>query len=267
METVRLKNIAILILLLMNLFLLLLLGYQQLQTHRSSLLAQQQLRSLYASHHLELEESTDLTSPSLPQLMLTRSSEAEDAIAAYLLGADTEGSAQGGGITQYEGSSGVIRFRAGGNFDSSGLSRPVADISGFAEEFFSRFGYEEPVSQITDGSGTLSATQYADGVPVFGCGVTMHFENNVLVQISGAHISLQDAVESSSSSLSCISALVQFLDYRNASGIVCSRVDGIRCVYMLQTTTSSMRLLPAWEIETNTYHYFVDCSTGSVSRQ
>ena len=58
---------------------------------------------------------------------------------------------------------------------------------------------------------------------------------------------------------------MRFLDYRNASGVVCSEIRNVRCVYELQSTGSSLRLLPAWRIDTDTYTYFVDCSSGEVA--
>ena len=67
--------------------------------------------------------------------------------------------------------------------------------------------------------------------------------------------------------MTCVTALVRFLDYRNASGVVCSEIRNVRCVYELQSTASSLRLLPAWRIETDTYTYFVDCSSGEVTRK
>ena len=267
MESFRLKNIAILILLLLNVFLLLLLGFRQLQAHRSASEAETQLRGLYASHNLSLSSKIDLSSPSLSRLTLSRNTDTEAAIAAFLLGDESASSDQGGGIIQYSGSTGSILFRAGGHFDGSGLSRAVPDIDSFTGDFLARFGYGDPVGLITDGTGTVSAIQYAADVPVSGCSITLHFQDGILTQVSGAHISLQDASVDSSEPLTCISALVRFLDHRNSSGIVCSSVEDIRCVYVLQSTTSSMRLLPVWQIKTNTYDYFVDCSTGTVSRR
>lgn len=267
MESFRLKNIAILILLLLNIFLLLLLGFRQLQAHRTASEAETQLRNLCASHDLALSDSIDLSLQSLSQLTLSRSADTEAAIAACLLGSDPTPSDQGGGITQYTSSSGAIRFRAGGRFDGSGLSRAIPDIDSFARDFFDRFGYSDSVSLVSSGSGTVTAVQHTAGVPVSGCSITLHFQDGVLTQVSGAHISLQDASVDASDPLTCVSALVRFLDYRNTSGIVCSSVEDVRCVYVLQTTTSSMRLLPVWQIDTNTYDYLVDCGTGAVSRR
>ena len=60
METCRLKNIAILILLLLNAVLLLLLGHQHLQARHSAREADGQLRALYAAGQLALDDSVDL---------------------------------------------------------------------------------------------------------------------------------------------------------------------------------------------------------------
>ena len=52
METRRLKNIAILILLLLNAFLLLLLGYQYLQAEEAARDTREQLSVLFASQEI-----------------------------------------------------------------------------------------------------------------------------------------------------------------------------------------------------------------------
>ena len=118
-ETYRLKNIAILILLLLNGFLLLLLGYQYLQARRSETDTAGQLQALYEANELKLSLQIDLEEQSLTPLNLTRRSETERAIASWLLGSDAASASQGGGIYSYEGDHGTIQFRAGGSFDGS----------------------------------------------------------------------------------------------------------------------------------------------------
>ena len=66
METYRLKNIAIIILLLLNAFLLLLLGSQYLQTMQAETDTAGQLRALCQSSQLELAGQIDLSQQSLP---------------------------------------------------------------------------------------------------------------------------------------------------------------------------------------------------------
>ena len=75
METCRLKNIAILILLLLNAVLLLLLGHQHLQARHSAREADGQLRALYAAGQLALDDSVDLGQQPLTPLALVRREE------------------------------------------------------------------------------------------------------------------------------------------------------------------------------------------------
>ena len=133
METQRLKNIAIVILLLLNACLLLLLGYQHFQSRWAQADAREELRSLYAANQLTLSAQADLDQEPLSPLSLLRHSGTEQAIASSLLGGSTSALSQGGGIYSYAGEHGTIRFRSGGGFDGTGLTVPVEDIPGLAE--------------------------------------------------------------------------------------------------------------------------------------
>lgn len=265
METYRLKNIAIAILLLLNGCLLLLLGYQHLQELRTQRETAGQLRALYESSQLHLGERVDLNQPALRPLALSRSKETEQAIAASLLGGDAASDSQGGGIVDYAGEGGTIQFRSGGSFDGSGLHTPVEDPEEFSRQFCSRFGYGElEIAPRLTGSSAAAVQQW-DGVRIYGCGVTLYFEGGFLSSVAGSHVSPEDAAEESLPVLSCVTALTRFLDYRAESGIVCSEVTDVRCVYELRGA-SSLRLVPVWRIETDTYTYFVDGLSGEVSR-
>ena len=266
METYRLKNIAIAILLLLNGGLLLLMGYQRLQARRTASEVARELNTLCAANQLTLDSGIDLTQQPLSPLTLVRDSETEQAISAFLLDGDTTSSSQGGGIYSYEGAQGSIQFRAGGSFDGSHLTLSVDDPSVFAQRFFQQFGYQDPSYQLHGLSGSATAVQQVAGVTVYGCGVTLFFERGTLTSVTGAHVSLEDALVESGQPMTCVTALVRFLDYRSAAGVVCSQVTDVSCVYQLQTSSASLRLLPAWQIDTDTYTYFVDCASGEVAR-
>ena len=248
METRRLKNIAILILLLLNAFLLLLLGYQYLQAEEAARDTREQLSVLFASQELELSAQADLSQSPLSPLVLSRHQEGEAAMAESLLGGPVTAASQGGGIVTYTGEAGSIQFRSGGGFDGGELT------------------YEDVDIQLTGGDGAVTAQQYVAGVPIAGCGLTLTFQDGMLTAVSGAHISLEGAATEESEPLNCVTALVRFLDYRRAAGVVCSRVEDISCVYQLQSSPSSLRLVPLWRIDTDTYAYYVDCASGSVVR-
>lgn len=265
METYRLKNIAIIILLLLNASLLLLLGYQRLQARRAETDAASQLRELCQAGQLSVDGQVDLNQQPLSPLALTRHSQSEQAIAAYLLGDGAAPSSQGGGIYSYAGEHGSIQFRAGGGFDGSRLTVPVEDIPDFSRQFCRQFGYEDLLFQLTGTSGSVTAVQQVAGVPITGCGLTLRFEEGLLTEVTGAHVSLEDAVSEPSYRMSCITALLRFLDYRSTVGIVCSQVTDVRCVYALQSA-GPLRLRPMWRVDTDNYVYFVDCATGEVDR-
>ncbi len=116
METYRLKNIAIVILLLLNGCLLLTVGFQELQSLRAERRVEDRLRELYRASQLALGEDLDLSRQSLGALTPSRHAETERAIAAALLGGEPAAASQGGGIYSYEAEHGVIQFRSGGSF-------------------------------------------------------------------------------------------------------------------------------------------------------
>ena len=140
METRRLKNIAILILLLLNAFLLLLLGYQDLLGRRVERESFEELKALLASEDLELAVEYDLRQESLTPLTLARKTESESAIAAFLLGESVTVYSEGGGIYSYTAQSGTVQFRSGGGFDTVRFSRTIGNADEFAQQFCDKFG-------------------------------------------------------------------------------------------------------------------------------
>lgn len=265
METFRLKNIAILILLLLNIGLLALIASQRWQSRRVESETVRQLEALCQTSQLTLNSRLQLSQPLLSSLSLSRRDETERAIAVYLLGGSAVSASQGGGIYSYEGDHGTIQFRSGGSFDGSRLTLPVDDITEFCRQFCQQFGYEDLQFQVQNRTGSVTAVQQLSGVPISGCGLTLRFERGMLTSVSGAHVNLEDAVPAPAERMTCVTALVRFLDYRTTAGIVCGAVEEIRCVYELHSGPS-LRLLPMWRIDTDTYTYFVDCATGEVTR-
>lgn len=266
LETYRLKNIAILILLLLNAFLLLLLGYQFLQSRQTASDTVEQLRSLYSGSQLDLDGSVDVLQEGLSPLRLSRNTTVEAAMAGALLGGEAESVSQGGGIYSYVAPAGELQFRSGGSFDGAGLRLPVDDPAAFCRSFCEEFSYQDLSLSLHQGTGNATATQYVAGVPIRGCGVTLTFLDGCLTAVSGSHVSPESGQLEDSEQLTCASALVRFLDYRSSAGIICSRVTAVSCVYSLQGTSSSLRLAPLWLIETDIYAYLVDASSGEISR-
>lgn len=270
METRKLKNITILILLLLNLFLLALLLHFRLQKASSGRRLMEQLFTLYQDSAVALPEEEALLTAAAPvSLSLNRDLDHEAEIAAFLLGRETEGEAQGGGIYTYAGPHGTVQFRSNGAFDYTPRNQRVNAPLDFCRDFCQRFGYAE-AEEITlrGGSGSFSALRSVEGVAVYNASLSFLFEDGLLLSVSGSCLSPAGSAPLPDSRFTVVDALVKFLDYRNASGVVCSAVTGVQPVYELQATAAQpMSLAAKWQVSTDTYLYYIDCATGEVSRQ
>ncbi len=269
METRQLKNITILILLLLNLFLLSLLLHFRLQKASSGRRLAEQLLTLYENSAVALPEEEALLTAAAPvSLSLNRDLHHEAEIAAFLLGEETEGKAQGGGIYTYAGPHGTVQFRSNGAFDYTPKDQRINAPLDFCREFCDRFGYVEAEEITLSGeSGSFSALRSVGGVPVYNASLSLLFEDGLLLSVSGSCLSPAGSAPLSGSRFTVADALVKFLDYRNASGVVCSAVTGVKPVYELQATAAQpMGLAAKWQVSTDTYLYYVDCATGEISR-
>ena len=64
-----------------------------------------------------------------------------------------------------------------------------------------------------------------------------------------------------------MTALVRFLDYRNASGAVCTGITWLSAGYPVQSTTSApLQLVPVLRVDTDVYSYYVNIVSSEVSR-
>ena len=73
--------------------------------------------------------------------------------------------------------------------------------------------------------------------------------------------------ESGETALDAVTALVRFLDDRNASGAVCTGITWLSAVYLMQSTTSApLQLVPVLRVDTDVYSYYVNIISGEVSR-
>ena len=218
------------------------------------------------SQELELSAQADLSQSPLSPLVLSRHQEGEAAMAESLLGGPVTSASQGGGIVTYTGEAGSIQFRSGGGFDGGELTRDVEDAAGFVREFCQNYGYEDVDIQLTGGDGAVdspavrgrrSHRRLRPHPDVPGWDVDRGIRGPH--QPGGRRHGGERAVE---------------LRHRPGPlpGLPPGRRRGLQtrylrvCVYQLQSSPSSLRLVPLWRIDTDTYAYYVDCASGSVVR-
>lgn len=267
MEAHRLKNIAIMILVFLNLFLLGIWGRHLWQERSAQRRMEQELHQLCTDQGLALAEGMDLSSPPPASLSLTRSLENEAEMAAFILEEDVSAEDEGGGIYSYTGNLGTVRFRSNGAFSFTPRSYPAASPDALCDAFCETFGYSITLRNKAENEMIVTATQMAGESAVYNSFVTFLFTDGVLSSLSGTYVSPLSSTISHENRITRTTALVRILDNLVPSGTIFSEIVSIHPVYELQSTTASPLLLAAkWEVNTDTGRFYVDCSTGAIVR-
>ena len=265
MERARLKNIIILILLMLNLFLLFSMAAHRFRTDSAQDRIAMELSELFASDGISLDASAVPTGTAPAALTPIRSIEEDRQLAVFFLGEDLNALDEGGGIYTCRSSRGEALFRSNGSFDIRLL---VSDMlpEELILQFCQAFGYQDITWTVQDdGSSAASAVQYVGGCPVTDAAAVFHIESGHLATISGTHLP-QGSTVSEEASLTAATAMTLFLQERRISGAVVSSVSRVYPCYRLQTTSASpMALSPAWCILTDTGAYYVNAISGMVT--
>lgn len=266
MDRFRLKNIIILILLLVNVFLLVSLAQRRSAERDASRRTAEQLVALFAGDGMTLDPGAISGDTPPDGVSLTWDVDLEERAAVFLLGKALASSDQGGGIHYYTGTAGEALFRSSGGFEASGTLAEGEDVENFCRDFCRTFSCDPPDIRLDEtGGGVFSATALYGKLPVFNCFVTFTVEGGVLTSVSGTLLPETGTAASAEAPLSAAGALVAFQRMRRESVVVASTVTDARLCYELQNTGAAMSLAPVWRIVTDTEDYYVNCYTGAVS--
>lgn len=264
MKTSRLKTIVIVILLLVNTFLLFLLLSRRAEERDSNERRIEQLCTLFEKNGVDFDRALLPDEESHLSLSPERNAAREEAFASALLGTAT--ASDPGGVSRFTGEYGSCSIRSGGMVDAL-VSRPVDDPEGFCRQLFKTFGYAQLSSQLTNGSGSVTAVRSEKGQLIFNASLTLTFSDSSLTGVSGTFLPTLDESRRADG-LDAVDALVHFLDYCSASGVVCTEVRTLDEGYLLQTSSASpLRLQSVWRISTDVSSYYVNCKTGEITRE
>lgn len=267
MESYRLKNIIIMILVILNGFLLVLLSMRQDAEQRSRLRAQEQLIELFAQENIALDPDIILDTQPPSGYTLTQEPKKNQEVAAFFLGKDLSFSEQEDGLFQYSGDTGTALFHDNGSFHML-TSQPVADPENFCQDFCQKFDYENLTFSIeSDGSGSATAVQTYHGYLVPNCTVMFMIKDHAVHSISGIFLS-GDGIESDGNSLSGTAALNLFLGTVQKGMIVTAVTNLFPCYEFQSTIAAPLTLVPAWCIvadsASETLHFYINGYTGAV---
>lgn len=273
MEWPRLKNIIILILLLVNGFLLVLVGArysESVQYEREAL-----ERTLKVLEGQGIQVDADRLSPAgaLAPLTAERDPERELQLAQALLGRDAQADNRGGGLYLYQGGGGKLTVRAGGELSAALAGTPeqrTGDPERHAAALLRDMGIkaEQIGAAREDGWTRVRFRQSWDGVPLFSCEVEFAYREGLLQTVQGALLAAQSGDREEAGALALPTALMRFSEEIAATGDVCSAIQSMEPGWRgtVQPLSGGVRLAPVWLVTTDTAQYYLDCAAGSLTR-
>lgn len=266
----KLKTIIIYILLLLNLFLLGLVGMNRLRARRYQNAALTEAAAVLARNNIQVRWEELPREMKLSPAVAARDLQKEEELVRTFLGEDVKASASGGGLYVYEGQSvaGTASFRSNGEFTITCDAPRGRNAT--PREIMERLGVDTARAREEEGSAT--AQQELNGVPVYGssgqgaAGMTFEYDGlGQLCAVSGRlFLGRLTAEQEKWTPLSVPTALISFFNFVVDNGDVCQEIVSMAPVY--RAVGDPVRLAPAWLIRTDTGGYFVDAATAEVSR-
>ena len=266
MDRSKLKNIIILILAIANLCLLSAIGWRVTEVRTARERTAAELTERFARQNVDLTAQLPEQTPPAG-MTLTRSTDHDAALAQALLGETAMVRDLGGGIYRYSSETGRGAFRSGGSFEITGRLGS-GDAESFCRKLCREFGYEEFAMELDEShTGSGSAIQYFNGLPVIHAEVTFLVEEGVLTAVQGVALPNAAAGPEDPDAMTAATALTLFLEDCRATGAVVSAVTAVTPCYELQSTAAApMTLSPAYRITADSGDFYVSCSTGKVTR-
>jgi len=271
----KLKNLAILILLLANLALALLVVPGRIETRREANALRESLCSLYAEQEIRLTPQTIPDTMPLYVLELKEAPERSLQAAAALLGEDLQTEDDSSRYRSvYRSELGACTVSLSGEFsaDLSGQEEH-SDLEAYSRKLLKKMGFsyegQPEATRVRAGVYTVSATQKVLGAPLLSGDLELTYSNNRLTHMEGIFFPGTDAVTrvSDNACRSAADALVAFLSARYDLGWVGSAVTGLQQGYIRSetATTAAVRLTPVWRLTTDTGVFQINGMTGEVT--
>ena len=270
MEWSTIKNIILLMLLAVNLFLLVLVA----DWERKSAVYQEEARTgaveILEKANIHMDPENLPPESSLHTMMVDRDRTMEDAMAQTLLG-QTAKSGELGPVT-YTGDLGEGQFLSDGKFSftfsGEGLAAGEASPEEHGQQLLEQAGYQCRVVGLReqdDGTTVVTVQQLWDDIPVFNSTADLTYEDGSLRSIRGQRLMGTPEPEAGTEPLDVATILLRFLSGVQDGGYVCSEIVSMTAGYEVTlSSTGSATLEPVWLITTNTVPFYVDGTEGTV---
>lgn len=275
MEWPKLKNIIILILLVVNGFLLVLVGARKEESARYERLALEQTMQALENGGIQVDPDAVDSAEGLTPMAAERDLGRELQLAKALLGKGTvQVENQGGGLYLYQNGSGELSVRAGGELSAEMADDPNLLADGGPERhaagLLKRMGIDAEQIDVTEESEwtRVRFRQVWNGVPVFSCEVEFVYDDTRLSSVQGTLLTAQAGTAEAGSCLTLPTALMRFSEGIASAGDVCTAIRSMEAGYRgtVQSLSGGVRLAPVWLVTTDTADYYLDGVTGALTR-
>lgn len=266
MQSSKLKNIVLLILVITNLLLLLLLGAQRLAHYKGEDKVLEDAVALLADRGISVDPDILPRRDFPPSLSVERDTGQETALCTALLGTDTVHS-QRGLVSFYTGEKGQAELQSDGAFTATLRpgAYPAGDDPGeHARSLLSQLGLETAL--LSAEGDTVTLHQLQDGAPVFSCVITLTYEEGSLRSLAGRRLPGQPTAADADRALSIPTLLTRFRSGVLESGDACSAILSATQGYLLSSGAHGGQLTPVLLVTTDANSYYVNALTGEVSR-
>lgn len=268
MEWSKIKNIILLILLGLNLFLLVIVASQELQAHQFRREARAEAVELLERNGIAVDPDRLPPDTSLPVQVLEEEESGTDALARALLGEDAV--RQSGGVRQvYTSPLGEMEAFSTGRFAADltagaqllGESKPEQHASALLQ----RAGIQADFVESGSAEGMLRLTycQRWGDTPVFNAQISLTYAGGALRHMEGVLLPGESGAGREEETVTVATLLVRFLSQRNESGRMFSEIQSMVPGYHL-SATRPFTLTPAWYITTDTGTYLLSALDGSL---
>ena len=266
MESSKIKNLIICILVVVNLFLAGLAATDGIQASRNRAAANEAVHTILENNGIMLTLRELPETDGLQSYAVSWDLEREKTMVSSVLGSVTVKD-MGGNIMYYYGEKGQANFRGSGEFVLLFDSQPVPveqDPLTTARSVLKKMGIEaEPAALPQDqgGDDVVVMTVLYEDTPVINCQIRFTFSTNALLMVEGTRPLDIQREDPTVTVLDASTLMTRFVGIVNRSGYVCSEIRDIRPV-LQYSDASGGKLLPVWEIETDARTYYLNVSTG-----
>ena len=271
MDSVKVKNFIILVLVIVNLALLVVVVRDNMRGSEQRRDAIDGAAGILSGYGIGVSEDADLSEREASVYSLSRSEGMEQQAAESILGS-TEKTDRGGGIMYYTGALGEATFRSTGGVELQfyGISAPQTDDpEAMALEYTHILGSTEAKD---DGAVSVTAGASSTTVEVccawldariINCRLTFTFKEGKLLYISGSRPLGETVSEQEAQIIDVPTVLMRFIELTQEKGMVCSMLEELELCYVYTASASGGgSLSPVWRLVTDTGELYVNALSG-----